>query len=911
MLVDKELDVVLVETGNCVECGVRLSPKNISAVCPKCDVKLRPPVSEQEAVHELARQEIAMRELCRRRFLPFVQRLNPEYHAGWFHQDLAARIERFVRRVEREESPRMIINVPPRRGKECADFTPVFTPAGWTTHGALRAGDYVFHPSGKPVKVLEVHPPGLDTMEVELTNGEVIQCHENHEWTVFDRAHKKWMTVETRWFVERSTRGTKAGQPRALWSGPRASRGGRARYQLPTVAALELPTQEYALDPYVLGAWLGDGTTAAPAISHHADDTAVVYALVANGYAVSSTQVHTKTGVHTTRFGGRRGTAGPFTTALRSVGVWGDKHIPEQYKLGAVEQRLDLLAGLIDTDGHVDKTGRVTFANANERLIHDVCDVVRSMGWRASVHVRAPTVSTSGVAGRQTVYEVSFSPDRLLPLRINRKYNRQKPVRQRRIGIKDVRRAVKPAIGRCITVDSPDGLYLVGRRMVPTHNSEQASKALPAWFLGRNPNKAIIATTHSDDLAFDNSRDVLRYIKDEKYQSVFPGVRLNKDNQGATGWRTTEGGVYKPAGVGKGIAGRGAHIFLIDDPHKDKEAYSETVRNAIWRWYKSSARTRLMPGGGIIIIQTRWVLDDLTGRVLDEEGKIEDGGIWEHIVYPEEAIQDEYRLPSGIIVNYPAPRATLLRKKGEVLHPERYSAESNIEHKRDPVTWAALFQQDPTAEGAGTVTEELLEKCACVMSDVPQRLVHYNTWDTAVSQNEGSCRSASIVGGLDTNGVLWIVDARQDRMDGLALADEIISVYRQFKPEVTGIEKTNHAVAMRPFLDRYIEDQRIYGLTITDLEHGNKDKVARARPMQAMMRLGKVRIPTDAPWYEDLKAELLRFPATPNDLADAFFYQGQLLADMAEPHKPKSEPKKSWKDKVGARKRKTKNWRTG
>lgn len=558
MQVNKELDIVLAEPGKCVQCG-RPVPKSAAApVCKKCDVRLQPPVSEQEAIHELARQEIAMRELSRRRFLPFVQRLNPEYLAGWFHQDLAARIERFVHRVEREESPRMIINVPPRRGK-----------------------------------------------------------------------------------------------------------------------------------------------------------------------------------------------------------------------------------------------------------------------------------------------------------------------------------------------------------------SEQASKALPAWFLGRNPSKAIIATTHSDDLAFDNSRDVLRYIKDEKYQSVFPGVALNKDNQGATGWRTTEGGVYKPAGVGKGIAGRGAHIFLIDDPHKDKEAYSEAVRNAIWRWYKSSARTRLMPGGGIIIIQTRWVLDDLTGRVLAEEGKIEDGGIWEHIVYPEEAVQDEYRLPSGIIVNYPAPRATPLRKKGEVLHPERYSAESNIEHKRDPVTWAALFQQDPTAEGAGTVTEELLEKCACVMSDIPKRLVHYNTWDTAVSQNEGSCRSASIVGGLDTNGVLWIVDARQDRMDGLALADEIIAVYRQFKPEVTGIEKTNHAVAMRPFLDRYIEDQRIYDLTITDLEHGNKDKVARARPMQAMMRLGKVRIPTDAPWYEDLKAELLRFPATPNDMADAFFYQGQLLADMAEPPKPKSEPKKSWKDKVGARKRKTKNWRTG
>lgn len=439
----------------------------------------------------------------------------------------------------------------------------------------------------------------------------------------------------------------------------------------------------------------------------------------------------------------------------------------------------------------------------------------------------------------------------------------------------------------------------------------QASVALPAWALGRNPTWSFIATTHSDDLANDNSRDVMEFIKDRRYRSVFPDTVLDKDNKGATGWRTEQGGRYKPAGVGKGIAGRGANILLIDDPHRDKDAYSETVRNSIYRWYKSSARTRLMPGGGIILIQTRWVLDDLTGLILAEEGLVEDGGKWERVVYPEEALHDEYRLPCGTVVSQHVDGAKLLRKKGECLHPERYPPESNEEHKRDPITWAALYQQDPTAEGAGTVTDELLDRCACSLDDIPQRLTNYGTWDTAVSQTEGSCNTARVVGGLDHKGDLWLVDVLASRMDSLEIAETIISDHREYHFDAVGIEKTNHSVAVQPFLDKYIEGEQVNDLEIVELLHGNKDKVLRARPMQALMRLGKVHIPTDAPWYEAFRAEMLRFPAKPNDIADAFFYLGQLLDIMnSNDRVAKPKNKTSWRDKVaglGSNRR----WKTG
>lgn len=430
--------------------------------------------------------------------------------------------------------------------------------------------------------------------------------------------------------------------------------------------------------------------------------------------------------------------------------------------------------------------------------------------------------------------------------------------------------------------------------------SEAISRALPAWVLGKHPEWSFIAATHSDSLAIDNSRDVQEYLKDEKYRLIFPDTVLDPDNKGAAGWRTTKGGKYQPAGAGKGISGRGAEVFIIDDPHRDKDAYSAVIRAGIYRWYKSSARTRLAPGGGLIIVQTRWVLDDLTGMVLAEEGLIEEGGVWEQVIYPEEAVRDEYRLPNGVIVDRPVEGAVLLRKKGECLHPERYPPESNIEHKRDPITWAALYQQNPVAEGAGTVDQALLDKCACRLADIPDQLTHYSTWDTAVAQTEGSCNSAKVTGGVDADGTLWIVDVQADRLDSLEIADRIIESWRTYREQATGVEKTNHAVAVGPFLNKYLAEQQAYGVNIVELTHGNKDKVARARPMQARMRQGKVKIPIDAPWYEELKQELLRFPAAPNDIADAFFYQGQLLDEMTTPYQPRPAPAKSWRDKLRA-----------
>lgn len=429
--------------------------------------------------------------------------------------------------------------------------------------------------------------------------------------------------------------------------------------------------------------------------------------------------------------------------------------------------------------------------------------------------------------------------------------------------------------------------------------SELASKAMLAWALGRNPSFGIISATHSDRLAVDNSRDVLSYVRDPNSRLIFPDLDLAKEQKGATGWRTTGKGAYKPVGVGAGIAGYGAHILDIDDPHRDRDAFSPTVRDNIWRWYSSSARTRLMPGGGILLIQTRWVFDDLTGRVLEDEGLLHEGGIWEQVVYPEEATRDEYRLPNGRVVYEPLPGAQLLRKEGEILHPERWNPEENEQHKKDPATWAALYQQDPSAGDAAIFTAAALDACECELADIPKNLTHYSAWDTALGQKERHDWTVEIVGGLDQDGVLWIKHVERGRWETTDIVDMIIASWREYRQDLIGVEKTAQGIAIESILNREVTRQKAWGIEVEYLEHGNKDKTLRARPIQAMVNRQQVRIPRDAPWYAAFRKELLEnLGGKHDDQVDTFAYLGQMISEMNAPRAPREEQSTSWRDRL-------------
>ena len=419
---------------------------------------------------ELLRKALRL-QICRQCFGAFVQYVQPGYLMGWVHERICAELDRFLADVVAKKSPRLMLTMPPRHGKLCADDTDVLTADGWKKHGSLVPGDFVYGVDGRPVRVLAVGEPDFATHRVTMTDGSFVDVHLDHEWTFRDRGRNRTRTVETREVLESS-----------LWLGERGRRGGRARWQLPLHGPVAGTERDLPLPPYVLGVWLGDGTSTKPYITMSPQDMPIVKQSFAElGYHPSAEFLHKQTGVPTVAYStGHAGVRGEFAHALCDLGVLGNKHIPEQYKTASVSQRLELLAGLIDTDGHVDATGRVRFSTIFPRLAEDVSELASSFGVRVGMYSVEPETSSSGVVGRHRVYVLSFNSFPGIPVRLDRKKPKKTPV-QRRIAVASVEALPVPVPGRCIQVDAEDGLYLVTRRFIPTHNSTLASRCFPAY----------------------------------------------------------------------------------------------------------------------------------------------------------------------------------------------------------------------------------------------------------------------------------------------------------------------------------------------------------------------------------------------------------------------------------------------
>ena len=437
----------------------------------------------------------------------------------------------YLLRVAAGEIDRLIITLPPRHGKLIAHDERVPTPNGWREHGDLEPGDEVFGIDGAPVRIVAVSDEGLASLRVTFTDGAHIDVHPEHEWKVYDRSCHHELVMTTEAMRDRVDR-----QP------------GRSTLQIDYAAAVKPPVRPLPMDPYTLGVWLGDGSTTKPAVTHHPDDWFEL------PYPVSTQCVHSTTGIYTTYFADLWGD-------LKATGVAGCKYIPERYLWADEESRRALLEGLIDTDGCVSPDGRVRFVNTNKGMIDDVAQLVRSLGYRASVTHQAACLSSNGIQGRRTTYTVAFSPhDGRVPARLERKRSRCEgsAVRRRR-GVVSIE-PIEPRPGRCIQIDSPDGLYLVGEHFTPTHNSELVSRWFPAWYLGTFPDRQVMLTAYEATFARSWGRKA-RDMLVEHGRWAF-GVEVAETPRAADWWMIDRhDGVMVTAGVGGALTGKGANCL--------------------------------------------------------------------------------------------------------------------------------------------------------------------------------------------------------------------------------------------------------------------------------------------------------------------------------------------------------------
>ncbi len=426
--------------------------------------------------------------------------------------------------------------------------------------------------------------------------------------------------------------------------------------------------------------------------------------------------------------------------------------------------------------------------------------------------------------------------------------------------------------------------------MPPRHGkSLLASTYFPAWHIGRNPQHEFIACSYSGSLAMTFSRKVRQILRERTFQTVFKEARLDKDSQSAEAWLTDQGGGYVAAGVGGAITGKGAHILVIDDPVKNREdAESETGRQSVKDWYTSTAYTRLAPGGGVLVILTRWHDDDLAGWLLSQQ---KTGDIWEVIKYPALAEMDE---PN--------------RKRGEPLHAERYDLASlqRIRNAVGPRDWSALYQQNPVADEGEYFTRSMMR----YYTEEPPRdkMKIYAAWDLAIGQREANDYSVGVVLGVAPDDRMYLLHVERGRWNGHDIVEKMLDMYEAWRPEVIGVERGHIEMAIGPFLEKRKRERNLFEAYFKDLRPGKRDKMVRARAIQGRMQQGMVLFPQHSEFTIPLVNELLRFPnGVHDDQVDALAWIGLMMAEFGIYRAPLAKAPPSWRDKIKAFQRGRKN----
>ena len=380
--------------------------------------------------------------------------------------------------------------------------------------------------------------------------------------------------------------------------------------------------------------------------------------------------------------------------------------------------------------------------------------------------------------------------------------------------------------------------------MPPRHTkSEFASYMLPAWFLGKYPNKKIIQCSNTAELAVGFGRKVRNLVDSEQYAQIFPNVTLRSDSKAAGRWSTSGNGEYFAIGVGGTVTGKGADLLIIDDPHSEQEAAlaagDPSVFDKVYEWYTSGPRQRLQPGGSIVVVMTRWAKRDLTGKIL--QSMIDkDGEHWE-------------------VINFPA-----ILPSGNPLWPEFWSlAELEALQLELPTPkWNAQYQQSPTSEEGAIVKREWWKEWK---EDNPPRCEFIiQSWDTAFTKSERSDYSACTTWGVfylnenenDPNVIL--LDAFKKRMEFPELKEKAFNHYKEWEPDAFIVEAKASGAPL-------IFELRAMGIPVSEFtpSRGN-DKMVRINSVSDLFASGKVWAPATR-WADELIEEMAAFPNSDHD----------------------------------------------
>jgi len=758
----------------------------------------------------------------------------------------------YVRSRQTPGVAKSVVNLPPQVGKAVCVDELMLTPAGFVRNGDLVAGDVVYGPDGQERKVSHAHPTSCSSLSggafrVTTTDGRSIVVNGDHLWTVNNKdwtANDGWKTLSTAALVA-------AGVSKPN----RSSLNGKSyttksyRFRLPRQHAIEGRSTDLSVDPYTLGVWLGDGHTA---------DGRVTFGLNDADWIAPRCRYDIKLKRHQTS-NSEQGTFLGLAADLRDAGVLGNKHIPAAYHSASIAQRLQLLRGLMDTDGYAGgDRSHVEITLMDKRLAGDVKTLAVGLGFRVSFTEGRATIDgvDKGPKWRigWTCYDGDPNPFTLPRKAESVSYGSQRPG----VSIANIE-PISDRPMRCITVDHEDGLYLAGRDLVPTHNSTIAH-AQTLWMLSTAKGRLqVITASHSDNLAVLRGVFV-REILGEANNGL--SVTVASDDAARDKWRTVDPSGYiigglRSVGIGSKISGHPADAMLLDDLADGVGDAIGAKGESVWRTVSSSLAQRLQSRAWLSVLATRWAAGDVPGRYLDLEGQD-----FCQVVIP--AVHDDPKFDDP-----------LGRELGEVAVPERFTLAQT--HQRIRVLGGlesplaqALYQQKPAAISAGHFKREMW---GMVSLDPADLLYLARGWDLAGTEGGGDA-TAGVLVGVTVDGQVCIVDIFHDRLGTGGVRDAMRRVAEADAdswevPLVHTIEQQPGAAGLDM---RMTQESLLDDVVDLDFVKPSGSKVARAYAASSRQLVGGLFISDRVPaaHIQTLVKESEAFPgAAHDDIVDA------------------------------------------